>query len=109
MLGRGGFDIYHLSFCFCTSARAAKSKLLRVIADTICEVSKQNLLLTSVSRRVFTRLGRPSHVSLSVSLKTFKTLDLLPTKGASLQKSCCDFHALLVLSELLSRQLNQCA
>lgn len=60
MLGRGGLDIYHLSFYVCRSA-GAESKLVRVIADTAHEeLPSYDVLPVSTSRAVFTGQDRPS-------------------------------------------------
>lgn len=73
MLGREGFDIYHLSFCLCRSAWAAESKLLRVIADTTCEGFPSNTVLRmSICRAVFTGPAGPTHyVTLRFPSKLF--------------------------------------
>lgn len=73
MLGREGFDIYHLSFCLCRWAWAAESKLLRVIADTTCEGFPSNTVLRmSISRAVFTGPAGPTHcVTLRFPSKLF--------------------------------------
>lgn len=112
MLGRGGLDIYHLSFYVCRSAGAAESKLVRVIADTACEeLPSYDVLPVSTSRAVFTGRDRPSRrVTLSnlphnffvcfllhvFSRKRRNSWPLATARGASLRKSCYDSPGLCV-------------
>lgn len=112
MLGRGGLDIYHLSFYVCRSAGAAESKLVRVIADTAREELPSYVVLpVSTSRAVFTGRDRPSRRVTLLNLpqnlfvcfllhvfswKRRNSWPLATARGASLRKSCYDSHGLCV-------------
>lgn len=120
MLGRGGFDIYHLSFYACRSARAAESKSVRVTADTARDQGPGCDVVSTVhlQSRVFTGGDGPSHRRVTLlnfpprnfffslspcfsfcafSLEKAETLDpSAAAGGASLRKSCRDSHRVCV-------------